>query len=50
MGLQHPASSGDLPDMIAEAESAFPSNATERDLIFGGVAMRLYPTLAPELV
>lgn len=48
-GSNYPASSGDLPDMIAEAESAFSFlTQPERDLIFGGVAMRLYPTLAPK--
>lgn len=46
-GSNYPASSGTLPGLLAEAEEAFSFlSASDRDLILGENAARLYPVLA----
>lgn len=46
-GSNFPASDGDLPGMLAEAEAAFGFlSESDRDKVFGGNALRLYPSLA----
>jgi len=46
-GSNFPAAEGSLRDLLAEAQAALaPLPAAQQDLIFGGVAARVYPGLA----